>query len=324
MGEQAGLAEPDGRATRVESLATGHRRGASGMLDRVAFHDALKPASAVQAMELAIAAHLFVVAPNNSGSTFLREALATSAATWNLARDGQRMAGFVGPVTWKSIEPGRERPGLLWAADDHWLETFATASLYDWPRTRRAWYFQARSRQPDASVFVTKSPPFLLVVDELSRHFRNARFLFMVRNPYAVCEGICRAYRKEGLARADLPAMAAEHVATCLERQRGNIDTHADQGAFFHYETLCAEPERVAAQIATLVPQLRRLEPAPTLGREVLRRSAYRHERAPDRPPGRCRPSRDQPRLSQAPIGTRLFRLRFARHTSLRGTEWTR
>ena len=259
MAEQAGLTEPDGRATRIESLATGRRRGVSGTLGRVAFHDALKPASAVQAMERAIAAHLFVIAPNNSGSTFLREALATSAATWNLARDGQRMAGFVGPVTWKSIEPGRERPGLLWAADEHWLETFATASLYDWPRTRRAWYFQARSRQPNASVFVTKSPPFLLVVDELARHFRNARFLFMVRNPYAVCEGICRAYRKEGLGRADLPAMAAEHVATCLERQRRNIDIHADQGAFFHYETLCAEPERVAAQIATLVPQLRDL-----------------------------------------------------------------
>ena len=40
-------------------------------------------------------------------------------------------------------------------------------------------------------------PPFLLLVDQLERHFRNAKFLFTVRNPYAVCEGICRNYRSQ-------------------------------------------------------------------------------------------------------------------------------
>lgn len=252
-------ADTEGLARRLavhESLAWGRRLGAWGPAARLPYHGDLKPIGAVQAMERAIAAHLFVIVPNNSGSTYLREALARSDATWNLPRDGQRMAGFVGPVTWKPIDAGRERPGLLWAADQHWLEKFATASLYDWRHTRRAWYLQAGSRRPDASVFVTKSPPFLLVVDELARHFRNARFLFMVRNPYAVCEGICGAYRKEGQTRADLPAKAAAHVVACMERQRANIDAHASDGVFFHYETLCAEPEQVAAQIAALVPQL--------------------------------------------------------------------
>lgn len=215
----------------------------------------LNSPSDVQAMERAIAAHLFVIAPNNSGSTYLRKALATSSATWNLPHDGQRMAGFVGPVTWKSFDADGERPGLLWAAHERWLEKLASASLYDWPRTRRAWYFQATSQRPDASVFVAKSPPFLLVVDALAHHFHNARFLFMVRNPYAVCEGICRAYGKErGVA--DLPTRAATHVATCMVLQRANIETHASQGVFFHYETLCAEPERVAEQVTALVPEL--------------------------------------------------------------------
>ena len=44
-------------------------------------------------------------------------------------------------------------------------------------------------------MFVTKSTQHVLHVEQIVRHFRNARFLFMVRNPYAVCEGICRRYR---------------------------------------------------------------------------------------------------------------------------------
>ena len=44
-------------------------------------------------------------------------------------------------------------------------------------------------------MFVAKSPPHVLHVAQLARHFRNTPFLFMVRSPYAVCEGICRHYR---------------------------------------------------------------------------------------------------------------------------------
>lgn len=54
---------------------------------------------------------------------------------------------------------------------------------------RAAWYFQAYTLHPAASVFVTKSPPFLLNVSQLAHHFRDAKFL--VRTPYAVCKGIC-------------------------------------------------------------------------------------------------------------------------------------
>ncbi len=74
----------------------------------------------------------------------------------------------------------------------------------------RLWHFQAFARDPAASVFYTKTPHFLLHVDELARHFPNARFLFMVRNPYAVCEGICRnQLRKAVRFSGDLPSPRA-------------------------------------------------------------------------------------------------------------------
>ena len=213
----------------------------------------------------AITTHLFVLSPNHSGSTFLLQALATSRATWNLLREGQAVHGFTGPATWRRVPlPGPVVPRWIWAAEQRWLDVLTDARGYDWRRTREAWYFQAYARDPAASVFTTKSPPFLLNAGALARHFRNARFLFLVRNPYAVCESICRAYAKPAarseLPLRNLPEAAARHVATCLEWQRRNVEAYRGRGVLFTYEAMCAQPERVAHEIRALVPELDDLE----------------------------------------------------------------
>lgn len=210
-----------------------------------------------------LSSHLFGIAANNSGSTFLHSALARCQAAWSLPLEGQRMPGFSGPRS--SYGPGVEAPGMIWAAPAGTLEAFANPAAYDWPRTRKAWYFQACAEHPDATVFVAKSPPFLLQVEALAQHFRNAKFLFMVRNPYAVCEGMCRNFRRrfpadyQRLFQArpqNLADTVATHVANCLQAQRRNLEQWGDRGAYFTYETMCAAPEQVASQVAALVPQL--------------------------------------------------------------------
>lgn len=205
---------------------------------------------ALHDVERAVGTHLFGIAPNNSGSTFLKEALATCRATWNLQHEGQRMLGFVGPSHYQRIP-------LIWSAEPEWLAVLTDPGAYNWPRNRRAWYFQAFAREPDASVFYTKQPPFLLYTDELAKHFPNPKFLFMVRNPYAVCEGICRNLRRHSLARGlDLPTAAARHVMNCFDYQRRNIETHGERGVFFTYEAMCDGPEGVEEKIRALVPEL--------------------------------------------------------------------
>ena len=206
-----------------------------------------------------ITTHLFCITLNHAGSTFLQRALATCRATWNLDREAQATVGYAGPA----VGRGRLAAALkVFACCQGWRDVLTDPSLYDWPRTRKAWYFQAWSRSPGASVFVTKSPPHLLVVDELARHFANPKFLFLVRNPYAICEGICRTVEQFGLARPEgsLPEAAARHVVACLDYQRRNVAAHRPRSVFFTYETMCAEPERVAADIRALVPELDDLE----------------------------------------------------------------
>ena len=209
--------------------------------------------------------HLFVVCPNNSGSSFLAVALGKCRATWRLPQEGQFIRGFVGPVTTETYGREQDAPALLWASERRWVDLFAEPSRYDWRVSRKAWYFHARAHRADASVFVTKSPPHVLHVGQLVEAFRNARFLFMVRNPYAVCEGICRRYqgRLAPILRRQftepgrsVETAAAVHVANCLAWQRRNIEKYAERGAFFTYETMCDEPATVERKVQGLVPEL--------------------------------------------------------------------
>ena len=232
----------------------GDRRGPGRRRGRLCY-------GALYDLERAVKTHLFGIACNNSGSSFLREAIATCRETWNLSGEGQDITGFRGPVTRRTQIAGLPPPGQIWAANPLWPVWLSEPSRYDWATTRKAWYFQARARHPRASVFYTNTPSHLIVVGELARSFRNARFLFMVRNPYAVCEGIFRAYtqrrwRQFRGTRADLAEAAATHVAVCLVRQRHNVEAYGERSAFFTYEEMCAAPERVADRIRALVPEL--------------------------------------------------------------------
>ena len=232
--------------------------------------------------ENTIAVHLFVVCPNNSGSSFLAGALAACRAVWSLPREGQEIPGYAGPVTTRGPELA------IWAAGPDSIGLFTDPARHDWARTRKAWYFFARAHDPGASVFVAKSSQHVFQVGQLARHFRNPRFVFMVRDPYAVCEGICRNFRRRfggrrrppAAGRRSLEEAAAAHVVHCLARQRRNVEARGacrqapsglvpepvggllpdpiegSRGVFFTYEAMCSEPERVARLIRSLVPEL--------------------------------------------------------------------
>jgi len=201
-------------------------------------------------LEDLINTHLFIICPNNSGSTFLKEALSTCMQTWNLMKEGQHTHGFAGPSTRKTRSP------LLWAADPESIATFTDSNLYNWPTTRLSWYFQAYSYNPKASIFATKSPPFLLNVEQLQKHFNNAKFLLMVRNPYAVIEGIIRRRRKIKYQDIDLIHIAATHIMTCFKFQQKNIEGYPLCSTFFTYEEMCEEPNKVEQKVKMLAPEL--------------------------------------------------------------------
>ena len=52
---------------------------------------------ALHDLERVVATYLFVICSNNSGSTFLQKALATSRRTWNLPSEGRKALGYARP-----------------------------------------------------------------------------------------------------------------------------------------------------------------------------------------------------------------------------------
>ncbi|CAA0096590.1 Uncharacterised protein [BD1-7 clade bacterium] len=193
--------------------------------------------------------HLFIICPNNSGSTLLKNLLASSQHTWNLLREGQAMQGFHGVKTRGSKTP------LTWAANPRMLKSLRLADNFDWVKTQKQWYFQAYSNSPDASIFVEKSPASLVYIDQYKQHFEHSRFLFMVRNPYACIEGICRRLRHT-MDTDTATQLATQHIVRCLAIQRRNVQHYTSDGVFFSYEMLCDQPEQAAKRIQMISPLL--------------------------------------------------------------------
>ncbi|MFL9839906.1 sulfotransferase [Sphingomonas sp. ST-64] len=250
-------------------------------------------------LERLVQTHLFVIGPNNSGSTFLRRAFENSRHSWNLDREGQHMAGFSGPRTRGSGK------ALIWNATPERRAEFADPAAFDWERSRRAWYFHAFARDPGASVFVTSSPPFLLQVEALRTGFRDARFIFLTRDPYAIAEGVLRrAAQQQIAADEDIVDVVAAHVIRCLADQKRNQTDFASCGIALRYEDMCADPARSAQAVRALVPALDDF----TLEGAVAVKGMYRE------------PLRDMnaQQLARMPIATRArLTERFREHETL-------
>ncbi|MGH1579311.1 sulfotransferase [Planktotalea sp.] len=199
-----------------------------------------------------LSCNLFLLCPNNSGSTYLSKAMGTSPNIWSLSREGQHALGFVGPITQRDN-------ALIWAADKASLDRIVDPAIFNWSQNKKTWYFQAQAHSADARVFFTKAPPFLAYAEMLKQNFANTRFLIMVRNPYAVIEAIVR---RRGPGTTDLDALlhiATRHILACLEMQRENQRRYRGISTFFTYEDMCAEPIRIADQIKAHVPEIKEL-----------------------------------------------------------------
>lgn len=242
--------EPIATPSVIGRWLTSYQRALARRHHRCAEDTTRKYRGAQHQLEDRITSHLFIISPNNSGSTFLKNALESSRHTWNMRREGQHQFGVPGP---NLMEMG---VALIWAADATTVSMIRDSSTKDWEATKRAWYFHSFSRSATATVFVEKSPPHLLQVEALQTHFHNAKFIFLVRNPYAMAEGILRRITPSYPSREEAIATTARHILTCFKVQRENVKQFSDCSISTTYEAMCRSPEILEAKIRTLEPTL--------------------------------------------------------------------
>lgn len=192
-----------------------------------------------------VEANVFLLVPNNSGSTLLSKTIAACASVASLPQEGQYVPGFRGPT------PLQRGVGAVWTVQER---TFTDAAQYNWHQTRKVWAFHARTPNGAAArLFVEKSPPNLLRAEMLERQFPNARFIVMVRNPYATAEGIMRQNPSA------TPKTTAQHILRCLIWQQQNLRRWPD-AVQLSYEQLCADPPTITERLRRAFPVLSDLD----------------------------------------------------------------
>lgn len=172
--------------------------------------------------------YLFVLCPPYCGSTLLWKLLSTSQNVSAFASEGQ----FLPAVA----EVMRDKP---WQAD-HALP---------WDDIKAQWDQQWDHGKP---VLLEKSPPNLVRAEAIAAHFNPARFIIMVRNPYAHAEGLIR--------RNGWPVKrAANFAAMCLRKQWHNRQVLADT-LVLTYESLVADPAGACEKLVAFEPALQDID----------------------------------------------------------------
>lgn len=189
---------------------------------------------------------LFVLGVNNSGTTLVKRLLQQHPEMRPLPREGQALT--------RALPRGTDHQvGRVWGQRIdlfHWTEEDdpepSFQAKFDW-----APYYPLRP-----GYLLEKSPTNTLRSRWLQRNFQPARFLAIVRHPYATCEGIRRRGGKEIEA-------AARHWEASMRTLFDDME-HLERCHWFRYEDLTGDPERTLGRIEAF------LELRSPLNRSVL------------------------------------------------------
>ena len=178
--------------------------------------------------------HLFVLTPPYSGSTLLWQILKSSPNVTALPKEGQQYVE-------KELMPGTEclenpeRPIQWEKVKDRWMG---------------GWDLQAPIR-------LDKSPAAIHHAEALTEWFPDTKFIALIRDPYAFCEGCYR--RKPDYSYRD----CARFWLTCARSQRKNV-RERESVMWFTYEAFTEQTEEILQQILDFLPILESLQTAHT------------------------------------------------------------
>lgn len=177
----------------------------------------------------------FICACSNSGTTLLNDMLGQHPDIGTIDPEGQ----FWTERLPKAVGGPEERLWALrlehYAMDEH-AQVDAAMVKRDWARG---------FNDPHRTVLLEKSPPNAVRMRWLQRHFEPASFLCIVRNGYAVAEGIAR---KTGHPIETTARQWAEANA----RMKQDF-ARVERGLWIRYEDLAADPRATMERIASFL-----------------------------------------------------------------------
>jgi hypothetical protein len=181
---------------------------------------------------------VFIVGCTNSGTTLLQRMLAGHSKVGSMPGEGQHQQDQL--KRYRKHGPHAR----IWATvPEYWRMDENSTHKANVNKLKRQW--GVKFNDPTKPVLIEKSPSSTLRVRWLQKHFENAHFIGIIRNGYAVAEGICR--RKK----CDLQTAA-------LQWTKGNefmLDDfdHLERKIIIRYETLTEKPEECLREVCEFI-----------------------------------------------------------------------
>lgn len=185
---------------------------------------------------------VFIVGCYNSGTELLMKVLGQHPSISSLPTEGQ----FLTDQFHSDYELGLPR---MWVLREDLFRLKETDDGPDVNRLKKEWLMRLDRRRP---IFLEKSPPNAARTRWLQRHFENAHFIAMIRNGYAVAEGIRRkaepSHLKEGWPIEFCAMQWSRSNEVLLEDSR-----FLDNLIWIKYEDLAEDPSGIISSIAAFL-----------------------------------------------------------------------
>jgi hypothetical protein len=190
---------------------------------------------------------LFIVGVNNSGTTLLRSILARHPQVRTLRENGKDVEGHHLAGRTGNLPVPTPMLGRLWSERKDLFCMDETTTGWDAQKVIADW---APCFTPGNGYLMEKSPPNTLRTRWLQAHFKPSHFVVIVRNGYAVAEGIVRRRSVSAVKAARNVSLqrAARHWAISNEILLNDLK-HIKNQVMVRYEDWVLEPRKEMARI---------------------------------------------------------------------------
>ena len=204
---------------------------------------------------------VFILAPTNSGSTWLYEALdyCKYVVSFCPRETTTRLQKHFRITPWRDPYISRL-----------FTEYKITSKSVNWKKFKdiffnrldKKWQRLDENVEFKDLIYLAKGAFFLVLDDYIYETFSdcNLYFIIMIRDPYASIEGYVRRLREDKHrsheGNVDLLNNASQHWVNCVRMQCNTMRKYKDCSVFIKYEDLCKNPLDVSKDIQLKIPGL--------------------------------------------------------------------
>lgn len=208
--------------------------------------------------------YLFIIPLPDSGSTFLQNqlALCKNIISFQTGRhkNGIEGAGLVWETKRKNnLYPRDTQHNVLKVySEKHYI--WEDKDRFEWKEVKNIWnnWWKKHKHFANANprIFLEKTPTNVFTIDQLYENFKvdehEVQFIFLNRNPYAVCEGTVRTCSAKKKINYEYDRVA-KHWVKCSKHILDKFAKYKDCSVIIRYEDMVQNPEETANVLKNFV-----------------------------------------------------------------------